>query len=159
MKPWMFSHVGCSLACGSMDPSEANLNLWIKPTLLLRPGSFAAVSLEWPRLGGTFGRVGQVRSALRFGWPWWCGDPASYLLCCSPVVCLLDPARSWWVLSFESWCTGLHLVWTCIVVQGRAGCTTRCGRAYLMCLGAPEFPLILILQIKTQHNLWNLVSI
>jgi hypothetical protein len=141
MKPWMFSQVGCSLACGFLDPSEANLNLWIKPTLLLRSGSFAAVFpwvaeawwhvwASWAGAAGPGGLAG----------PGGVADPASWLLCCSPVVCLLDPAWSWWVLSFGSWCIGLHLVWTCIVVQDRAGYTTRCGRAYLMWLGAPELP-------------------
>jgi hypothetical protein len=43
MKFWMLSHVGCSLACESMNQSEANLNLWIKPILFPRPGSFLAM--------------------------------------------------------------------------------------------------------------------
>jgi hypothetical protein len=29
------AHVSCSLVCGSMDLSEANLDLWIEPTLFL----------------------------------------------------------------------------------------------------------------------------
>jgi hypothetical protein len=36
-------NVSCSLVCGSMDLSEANLVLWIEPTLFLQSGSFAAV--------------------------------------------------------------------------------------------------------------------
>jgi hypothetical protein len=36
-------YVGCSLVCGTMDPSEANLDLWIELTLFFRSGSFADV--------------------------------------------------------------------------------------------------------------------
>jgi hypothetical protein len=32
-----------AVKCGSIDPSVANLDLWIKPTLFLRSGSFAAM--------------------------------------------------------------------------------------------------------------------
>jgi hypothetical protein len=34
----------------------------------------------------------------------------------------------------------LYLVGACVLVQGRAGRTTRCGHAYLKCLSAPELP-------------------
>jgi hypothetical protein len=43
MKSWMLSHIDCSLACECMDPSEANLNLWIKLIFFLWLGSFLAV--------------------------------------------------------------------------------------------------------------------
>jgi hypothetical protein len=86
MKSWMLSHVGCSLAYGSMNPSEANLNLWIKPTLFPRSRSFLVV------LPG-------VTEAWWHIWMCWEGaagpsdaaGPASWPLCNSPVVCLLDP--------------------------------------------------------------------
>jgi hypothetical protein len=85
MKSWMLSHVSCSLACGSMNPSEANLNLWIKPTLFPRSGSFLVVipgvteawwhtSTCWAGAAGPSGAAG----------------PASWSLCSSPVVCSLD---------------------------------------------------------------------
>jgi hypothetical protein len=35
-----------------MDPSEANIVLWIEPTLFLRTGSFAAM---FPRVTGAWG--------------------------------------------------------------------------------------------------------
>jgi hypothetical protein len=35
-----------------MDPSEANLVLWIEPTLFLRSGSFATVFLRVPEAWG-----------------------------------------------------------------------------------------------------------
>jgi hypothetical protein len=147
MKCSRLPHVGCSLVCGSMDPSEANLNLWIELTLFLRSGSFAVVFpwvveawwRVWVRRAGVAGLGGAAAPGGSAG-PGDAAGPATWLLCCSLVVCLLGPARLWWVRSFGSRCTRLYSVWTCIEGQGRAGRTTRCGRAYHMCLDAPELP-------------------
>jgi hypothetical protein len=141
MKCSTLPHVGCSMVCGSMDPSEANLNLWIEPTLFLWSGSFAAVfpwvtEAWWLVWESWVGAVAPGGSASPGG----AAGPASWLLCCSPVVSLLGPAWWWWVRSFGSRCTGLYSVWTYIEGQGRVGRTTRCGRAYHMWLGAPELP-------------------
>jgi hypothetical protein len=73
--------------CGSIDPSVDNLDLWIKPTLFLRSGSFATV---FPRvteawrlaqasltgaavLGGAVAPVGLASpsdAANPASWPW-----------------------------------------------------------------------------------------
>jgi hypothetical protein len=139
MNSWMLSHVGCSLACGSTNPSEANLNLWIKPTLFPWSGSFLAVlprvtEAWWHTWMCWAGAVGPGGSAGPSG----AAGPASWSLCSSSVVCSLDPTWSWWFWTFGSWCTGLHSVWTWIVVHGWAGHTTWCDHAYLMWLDALE---------------------
>jgi hypothetical protein len=84
---WLLPHVGCSLVCGSMDPSEANLVLWIESTLFLRSGSFAVVFplvtetlwLVWASWEGAAGLCGAAASggsadhgnaAGPTSWPW-----------------------------------------------------------------------------------------
>jgi hypothetical protein len=59
-----------------MDPSEANLVLWVEPTSLLRSGLFAALFpwmtealwLVWPSWVGAVGLGGATG-------PGWCGRP------------------------------------------------------------------------------------
>jgi hypothetical protein len=140
MKSWMLLHVGCSLVGGSMGPSEANLDLWIEPTMFLQSGSFAAVFpwvtkawwLVWVSWAGAAGVSGAAGPGVSTG-PSGVADPASWPRRISLVVCLLDPTRSWRVWSFVSWCTELYFLGACIVVQGRVGGTTRWNGSSFLC--------------------------
>jgi hypothetical protein len=105
-----------------MDPSEANLALWIEPTSLLRSGLLEAVFpwmtealwLVWPSWAGA-ADLGGATAPGGSADPGWCGRPCLLASrCITSVVCLIDPTRSCRVESFERQCMELYLVGTCI---------------------------------------------
>jgi hypothetical protein len=82
--------------------------------------------------------------------------PASWPRCIASVVRLIDPTRPCRVESFGRQCIEPYLVGICI--GGKVGATVPIGAAMPTICVAPESPPNLSLQIKTQHNSWNLVS-
>jgi hypothetical protein len=143
----MLSHVGCSLACGSMNPSEANLNIWIKPTLFPRSGSFLVVL---PRVTEAWWHVWTCRAGAA-------GLPPGPCAACLRCVCLIQhDCDDFGLLRAGTWdYTRCEPEWWCKVGLGVSlGATmpTLCG------LVLRNSSLILNLQIKSQHNSWNLVS-
>jgi hypothetical protein len=142
-----------------MDPSEANLAIWIEPTSLLRSGLLTAVFpwmteamwLVWTSWTGAAGEGGAAA-------PGGSADPASWPRCIASVVHLIDPTRSCRVESFRHQCMEPYLVGTCI--GGKVGVVVPLGAVEPTICGSllRNGPLVLVLQIKTQHNSWNLVS-
>jgi hypothetical protein len=84
-----------------MDPSEANLDLWIEPTLFLRSGLFAVVfpcvtetlRLVWPSWVGAASLGGAAAPRGSAG-PGDAVNPTSWSWSITFVVYSLDPTRS-----------------------------------------------------------------
>jgi hypothetical protein len=123
-------------------------------------------SLRWPRPCGSFGQVGQVRPALvGAATP---GGLADLGYCGRP--CLLAPVHyfhgsfGWSHTIVSSWIVrmpvhGTLLGWN-LHRGAKVGAVIPLGAAVPTICGPllRNRPLILLLQIKTQHNSWNLVS-
>jgi hypothetical protein len=94
-----------------MDPSEANIVLWIELTSLLQLGLLEAVFawmtealwLVWLSWAGADGLGGTAALGGSVG-PGWCGRPYLLASVIASVVRLIDPTRSCRVESFGRQC-------------------------------------------------------